>query len=312
MPRAEQQQGFSRMPPSEPLLAETLPYAIVTGANQPSIGFRAAQLLASPGHGGRHAVVLACRDEAKGLAAKALIEQRDPAARCVYLHLDLASLESIAAFVRSFTALDGGAPLRQGLSLLVNNAGVGFPTPHGLSADGYERVFATNHLGVMYLTCLLLPALKAAERARVVIVSSSLHDPASAGGQRGKRATLVHGGDRSEAFDLQLERQGAYDSALAYRCSKLMNVMFGYALQRRLRADGCDTIAVNSMCPGFIPASGLVRNAGCFGICFLRYCLAGVCTCCCSVTRTLEDGALCEVLCGVSDVAAGGKKPAPF
>lgn len=299
------------MAPATPLLASdsktscTLPYAIVTGANKPSLGFRTAQILASTKFG-RHTVVLACRNEHKGLAAKAVIEKQDPGAKCVYLQLDLGCLASVASFVQSFIALDGGAPLKKGvgLAILINNAGVGFPTPRELTTDGLEKVFATNHLGVMYLTNLLVPALQAAPHARVVMVASSLHDPAVKMGP--VEPTLVPGGDDREDLDLELAKPGVYEGALAYRNSKLMNVMFGYAMQRRLRKAGCDSIAVNVMCPGFIPTTGLSRNASCFAQFFLRYCLDGVLKCCCNITRTVEEGAMCEVLCAVSHEAESG------
>jgi NAD(P)-dependent dehydrogenase (short-subunit alcohol dehydrogenase family) len=49
-------------------------YAVVTGANRPSIGFRAAQLLAAEPH--RFRVILACRDEAKGRATSSRLAWR--------------------------------------------------------------------------------------------------------------------------------------------------------------------------------------------------------------------------------------------
>ena len=47
--------------------------------------------------------------------------------------------------------------------------------PFGLSVDGYEKQFATNHLCHFYLTLLLLPCLIDAGDARIVNVSSFLH-----------------------------------------------------------------------------------------------------------------------------------------
>lgn len=94
-----------------------------TGCSISSIGFRAAQILASE-QGFR--VVLACRDEEKGRAALAQLNLECPGASAALLPLDLASLASVRAFVERLFELDGGAVQKQGLSLLVNNAGVGW------------------------------------------------------------------------------------------------------------------------------------------------------------------------------------------
>src|SRR2546423_15019816 len=47
--------------------------------------------------------------------------------------------------------------------------------PHRRTLDGFEMQFGTNHLGHFALTGLLLPAILAAPRARVVTVSSGAH-----------------------------------------------------------------------------------------------------------------------------------------
>ena len=63
-----------------------------------------------------------------------------------------------------------------GLSLLVNNAGVGWGsnTPYLKTKNDLEEIVGVNHFGHFLL--ILLPNLKQPESARVVIVSSSLHD----------------------------------------------------------------------------------------------------------------------------------------
>lgn len=278
------------------------PYAIVTGANKPSIGFRTAQLLA--GEPFRYRVILACRSDQRGREAQAAIERADPGASVRFMPLDLASLDSVRSFASAFQECDGVK--EHGLSVLVNNAGVGFgrDQQRKVTADGFERAFGVNHLGHFLLTNLLLPSLKRAPKARVVVVSSSLHDPGQRGGQRGRRTTL---GDLS---DLQLEQPGAYEAGFAYRRSKLANVLFAYELQRRLRAEGCTTVAVNALNPGFIPQTGLVREAGLLGRFFLRYVLDGLLRVMGIVkfTRTVDDGATVSVLCATDAVAATGGK----
>ena len=129
------------------------PYAIVTGANKPSIGFRTAQLLA--GEPFRYRVILACRNDQRGREAQAAIESADPGASARFMPLDLASLESVRSFASAFQECDGVR--EHGLRVLVNNAGVGFGRgqQRKVTADGFERAFGVNHLGHFLLSDLL-------------------------------------------------------------------------------------------------------------------------------------------------------------
>ena len=279
-------------------------YAIVTGANAPGLGFRTAQMLASPPH--RFRVVLACRDEAKGLAAQRAMSSADPEAWVQYVHLDLAHLESVRRFADAFRALDGGAPVKNGLSLLVCNAAVGFgrDNERKVTADGFERAMGTNHLGHFLLVDLLLPYLRRPEAgARVVVVSSSLHDPKSSGGTSKKPTTL------GDLDDLMLERPGTYEVGYAYRRSKLANMLFACELHRRLKAARCHSVSVRALEPGFIPQTALGREAGALGLFFMQWVLDGVLKWVGLVnfTRTIEEGATCEVLVSTApDAAEGG------
>ena len=75
--------------------------------------------------------------------------------------LDLADLESVRAFAAGWTG---------DLDVLVNNAGI-MMVPAGVTIDGFELQFGTNHLGHFALTNLLLPHVT----DRVVTLSSGLH-----------------------------------------------------------------------------------------------------------------------------------------
>jgi len=273
-------------------------YAIVTGANEPSIGFLTAKRLADPVYNFR--VVLACRDEAKGKQAIMDILKENPVANVCYLHLDLASLASVRAFVQDFIDLDNKPS--KSLSVLVNNAGVGFGKDKTRSEteDGFELRFGVNHLGHFLLTNLLLPSLKRASNpaARIVNVSSSLHDPAKPGMGPSKEPDL-------NFDDLQMKNDDPFDPTYAYKVSKLCNVLFTYELQRRLHSEGSKAV-VNAMCPGFIPSSGLVRDAGACGIFFLRYVMDGFCSCLFRITRSRDDGAECQIRCAVDAMASHG------
>ena len=58
--------------------------------------------------------------------------------------------------------------------MLIANAGI-MACPYGTTVDGFELQFGTNHLGHFLLITRLLPALLAADGARVVLLSSAGH-----------------------------------------------------------------------------------------------------------------------------------------
>ena len=212
-------------PDTAPWTADDLPdltgrTAVVTGANS-GIGFHAARELAA--HGA--SVTLAVRDHARGDAAVAAILAQHPGSDVSRGDLDLADLASVRAF-----AADWSAAHPEGLDLLVNNAGV-MAIPRRLTADGFEMQFGTNHLGHFALTGLLLPALVARPRSRVVTVSSG-----------------AHRFGRMDFDDLMGERR--YHPWRAYGQSKLANLLFTSELQRRLDASGVPVLAVAAH-PGY-------------------------------------------------------------
>jgi NAD(P)-dependent dehydrogenase (short-subunit alcohol dehydrogenase family) len=187
--------------------------AVVTGGNT-GLGFETARMLAGAGA----AVVLACRDLDRAADAAARIRQRQPDAELSLVRLDLAAQRSVRT---------AAAELRDRhprIDLLINNAG-GVNPRYQRTQDGFERTFATNHLGPFAFTGLLLDRLLAAPHSRVVTVSSIGH----------RRGVL-------DVADLQGDR--GYRFQAAYFQSKLANLMFSYELQRRLAAAGVGTIAV--------------------------------------------------------------------
>jgi NAD(P)-dependent dehydrogenase (short-subunit alcohol dehydrogenase family) len=102
---------------------------------------------------------------------------------------------------------------------LINNAGVMAYPDRRVSEDGFELQMATNHFGHFALTGLLLPAILAAPAARVVTVSSIAH----------KRGSI-------HFDDLAWEKN--YSPMGAYQQTKVANLLFGFELERRLRAAG--------------------------------------------------------------------------
>src|SRR5262245_37527212 len=133
---------------------------LVTGANT-GIGRVTAETLAR--RGGK--VFLACRSEDK--TRPVLDAIRAAGGEAEFLALDLGSLASVRASAKAF--LDRGEPLH----VLINNAGLA--GVRGLTKDGFELIFGTNHLGPFLFTTLLLPRLRESAPARIVNVSSKAH-----------------------------------------------------------------------------------------------------------------------------------------
>jgi len=180
---------------------------LITGANS-GIGFETARLVAARGA----TTVLACRNQQKAAIATLRILEADPDARVEVLLLDLSDLASVRKAADSFGAR------HDRLDVLINNAGV-MMLPRSETADGFEMLLGTNHLGHFALTGLLLDALAEAPGARIVTVSSTGH---------------LFG--RMHFDDLQLARR--YSKMVAYGQSKLANLLFSYELQRRIDRAG--------------------------------------------------------------------------
>jgi NAD(P)-dependent dehydrogenase (short-subunit alcohol dehydrogenase family) len=113
--------------------------------------------------------------------------------------------------------------------------------PYGLTKDGFELQFGTNHLGHFALTGLLLPHLLEVPGSRVVTVSSNAHRPG-----------------KINFDDLMWTRR--YSKSGAYGQSKLANLMFTYELQRRLTAAHADALATAAH-PG-TATTDLTRHSG--------------------------------------------------
>ncbi|MBO0805036.1 MAG: SDR family oxidoreductase [Nocardiopsaceae bacterium] len=199
---------------------------LVTGGNT---GIGRATAIALAADGGR--VYIACRSAAAGEAAVAAIKAASGSDAAWLLPLDLASLASVRSCAESLLQRD------EPLHVLVNNAGVGGQP--GVTADGFEMHFGTNHLGHFALTQLLLERLRASgPGARIVNVASRSHYDAP-------------GID----FDA-LRRRGSFTGLREYAVSKLCNVLFTQELARRVDPADVSAYAVH---PGVV-ASDIFRR----------------------------------------------------
>ncbi|MBT3322529.1 MAG: SDR family NAD(P)-dependent oxidoreductase [Anaerolineae bacterium] len=223
--------------------------AMITGGNG-GIGFATVKKLAAKGY---H-VFLASRNQEASRKAIEHIHAEQPDATVESIPLDLASFESIRACVSAFQAK------RYPLHLLINNAGQMFDSKEGrFTADGFEITFGVNHLGHFLLTNLLLEDLKRSAPARVITVSSSLHDPA-----------LKQGPPTDFDYD-NLKAEKYFDAQVFYKNSKLANIWFAYELNRLLEGTG---VTSNAVCPGFVPAAIGARRKSPFSKFFFTQILA--------------------------------------
>ncbi len=221
---------------------------LVTGGNS-GIGFECARQLARRGW---H-VLIASRDREASARAVRQIAQESGTDTASESGLDLGSLASVRAFVKEIE--------RQDILLraLVCNAGLQIITGPQLSPEGFERTFAVNHLGHFLLTNLLLRRLMAKAPARVVIVSSGVHDPERKTGMPRPAVTDMETLTRTGG-----PRKGEFEGRLAYVNSKLCNLWFAYELVRRLKTarvlEDEQQLTVNGFDPGLVPGSGLARD----------------------------------------------------
>ncbi|MDT7643596.1 MAG: hypothetical protein QOC75_596 [Pseudonocardiales bacterium] len=197
--------------------------AIVTGASS-GIGVETATALA---HAGAD-VVLAVRSIDAGHRVATEITATTGNDRVSVASLDLSDQASVRTFVQAW---------RDPLHVLVNNAGI-MASPLTRTAEGWEMQFATNHLGHFALTAGLHDALREADGARVVVLSSVGH---------------VNGD--VDFDDVNFERR-PYDPWQGYSQSKTANILFAVEAARRWAAD---RITVNALNPGRIASTRLGR-----------------------------------------------------
>ncbi|WAS91030.1 SDR family NAD(P)-dependent oxidoreductase [Nannocystis punicea] len=203
---------------------------VLTGATH-GLGRVAALELAR--RGARLALVARDRDKAERTRAE--LRAAAPGASVDLHFADLTRLAEVRRVGEEIAAKHAR------IDVLINNAGV-----HGfaqrVTPDGLPEMIAVNYLAPWLLTRILLPALTAAGRARVVTVASE--------------ASRRHG-TLSLPADLTDTRPfTARGSSAIYGKSKLLDIMFSLELARRLEATGVEAVCLD---PGF-NVTGLGRD----------------------------------------------------
>jgi retinol dehydrogenase 14 len=114
------------------------------------------------------------------------------------------------------------------LHILINNVG-GLYNDRWVTADSYEATLAMNFVGPFALTKALLPLLRQSVPARIVNVTSAGY-------------TMWKG----DLF-ADVQSRAAYNATDAYNRSKYLNLLWTFALARRLESSG---ITANALHPG--------------------------------------------------------------
>ncbi len=204
---------------------------LITGGTA-GIGYETARGLARRGA----ELLLVGRSVGRGTAAAAALDAETGRTAARFLAADLsvqAEVHRLAAAVRDAT---------DRLDVLINNAGALFGQRQ-LSADGIEMTWALNHLAPFLLTHLVLDLL---DRAAAVAAPARVITVASA----------AHKGARIRWADPQLRR--GYHVWLAYKQSKLANLLFTFACAQRLDPA---RITANAVHPGLCASDIATANA---------------------------------------------------
>jgi NAD(P)-dependent dehydrogenase (short-subunit alcohol dehydrogenase family) len=187
----------------------------ITGGNG-GIGRATAEELARLGA----TVVLICRSRERGEAAQKEIRE---STKNQNIELVVADLSSLAEVRRAAGEILAAHPK---IDVLINNAAVFLPKRE-VSADGFEKTFATNYLSHFLLSHLLRPALEAAAPARIVNV-----------------ATLTRG-LKIDFDDLQLEK--GYSIFKAVGPTKLALILMARKMAPMLKG-----VTINALHPGLV------------------------------------------------------------
>ena len=190
---------------------------LITGGTS-GIGFNAAKTLVKNQDNN---LILIGKNINKGELARRKLKEISNNKNISFLKCDLSSLEEINNFfkVNKFSKLD----------ILVNNAGAVFFNK-SLSKEKIEKTFALNHLGYFLFTHFVIKKNLIKKNSKIINVASG-----------------AHWGVDLDFNDLQMKKN--YNGWIAYKKSKLCNILFTKKLSQILKKDD---ISVNCLHPGFV------------------------------------------------------------
>ena len=234
---------------------------VVTGANT-GIGRATVEALASRGAA---RIVVASRSREKSQPVLDDLARRSPGAKIVFVPIELGDLSSCARAADEILSHD------EPIDALIDNAGIA--GLRGITKDGFELTFGTNHLGPFVFTEKLLPLVERAPQGRIVVVSSLGHY-------------------RCKAIDWEAQRKptASFSAMAEYSVSKLCNVLYAKELARRLAGTRVTTYSLH---PGTVASDIWSRRLGFLASLIRPFMI------------TNEDGARTQIRCATDPSLAG-------
>lgn len=214
---------------------------IVTGGSS-GIGYATVQHLVR--RGGR--VYMAARNEEKARTAIDHLEPEPGVEEVCFLKLDLSDPREARKAALEFISKE------RRLDVLINNAAMP-RSPYAKTHEGIQDIMMVNHISPFVFTMSLLPLLEETAKhsqsdVRVVNVSSD-------GIMFLKRGIRFRNLD-----DFNDEHNGEFAPDLARYCrSKLANILFTKALQKRLNARNVPILAL-ALNPGLVCTDGVLND----------------------------------------------------
>lgn len=200
---------------------------IITGANS-GLGFETAKKVA---RNKEYAVILACRNMEKANAAVKEIMVATGNENVTGMLLNTASLNSVRQFAENYNEDVYGK-----VYALLLNAGIS-GMHEGITEDGMDIVFQTNHLGHFLLANLMLPYME--DNGKIFSTTSDMHDSPMGKMEWTDTEALAH-----PNADPTMAR-------MRYSYSKLCNIYFVHELAKKLENKNSG-IRVNAFNPGFM------------------------------------------------------------
>lgn len=248
---------------------------VITGANS-GAGFEASRILLSKGA----KVVMLNRNPVKSVAAiEELKAQLGSNIALSYIQMDLAELDSVRRAAKQLLENTNS------IEALICNGAIAQVAKQQFTKDGFESQLGVNHFGHFLLCGLLFEQIEASQ-GRIVIVGSNAYKM----------------GLKKIQFD-DLNFDANYTAWNSYAQSKLAQMLFGYELQRRIKASD-KQVQVHVCHPGASRTNLLKDTASTFNK-ILWALLSRL------IAQSAEKGAWPEVMCATKQGLAINKLYGP-
>jgi NAD(P)-dependent dehydrogenase (short-subunit alcohol dehydrogenase family) len=215
---------------------------LITGGTQ-GLGYHCALDLATQNP--KSLIIVASRTDPSSSAST--INAKLKQSNVQYTPLDLGTLASVRTYAKTF--LEANYPP---ISALVLNAGIQIPDGVNYTPDKIEKHFAVNHVGHALLFHLLAPRLQ--PTARIVVVSSGMHDP-----ELGKPVGIVARYTTPERAAHPTEEDVKENNGRdRYATSKAANILWAFALSSHVAQSQHTVLA---FCPGLMFGTNFTRDS---------------------------------------------------